>query len=219
MAINDPRKVDIVKAFSRRKFITEVLLYAAGAGVAFSAFSLSHRTTTFTGLPYSIGIIIGAFVIVLALAGLFYVWRCPVCHKFLGFKTNIKACNNCAVVFRGAESDKEKKDSNNDAAEYFRYITIWKKNSAKFFGYLVMVLVINIGLIALCANVTVFNFLKFLVPFTTVIPILVLSNRFQRCPNCGHYFGRYTPVECPECGVRIKDYEPDDDIDIDKITR
>jgi len=40
-----------------------------------------------------------------------------------------------------------------------------------------------------------------------VILIIPISMFFRRCPNCGHYFEKYTitfPKYCPKSGIKLK---------------
>jgi hypothetical protein len=201
MIINTGKEVDVVKSFKRRKGIVKILLYVAGLGLTLTIFSFTHRDPTLTDLPYTteIGIWIGVLAIALIIA--FFVWRCPVCNHFLGFRFSLKSCHNCQVELVQAQVKREISEKE----DYRYYIKLQKANTKKFWFYTCLVLLLNFGLMVILAKY-LSNNLAFFIIITLIIPIFVLQDRLRRCPKCGHHYGRWIPEECPECKAQLKDY-------------
>ena len=103
MAINVDRKVDVIRSFKKRKILVNIFQYVAIAGAVLAVFSLSHRNPTVTGLPYTIEVILGVIVFVIAGVAFSLTWKCPACNKFLGISIKTKACRKCNTVFEGGD--------------------------------------------------------------------------------------------------------------------
>jgi hypothetical protein len=202
MSADNFKETNIPKSINRRKAILNILFYVIIAGAVFAVFALTHREPTLTGLPYATEFLIGLAVFLFSIGASIYTWRCPKCNKFLGFRLGISKCNNCKAELK--EPDIDGADAHDD---YFRYIQIFQSGYLKCWLYIILVLVLNIGLLVLVTKVPAADSLGYLFPFTIFIPFFYLRHKYLRCPKCGYHFGRHIPPECPECKVRIKDYD------------
>src|SRR4030042_5787401 len=97
------KEINVIKSFSRRKTITLILWIIGAACLGVSASSWRHPENSFTDLPRDVEIwgLLAAAMVIFVIS--FFVGRCPVCRKFLGIATNIKACRKCHAVFQGGD--------------------------------------------------------------------------------------------------------------------
>jgi hypothetical protein len=195
LVINDDPKELIIKSFSRRRTISGILLYATLACFALAINSFRHSDPTLTGLSPSLELGLGISVGIGLLVCLFFLWRCPGCNKFLGFKTNLKWCPHCKERLEPDWTKTEKP-----------VMTMFKKKKKTMY---ILMAIMFIGLIPMyIASINpeskiagVFGIIA--IPF--VFGALIYMFITWRCPNCKSYFWyESNPSNCPRCGIRLR---------------
>jgi hypothetical protein len=194
LVINDDPKAPIIKSFSKRRTIAGILLYAVIICFAFAINSFRHSDPTLTGLPPTtelvLGLVIGIGLLIIA----FFLWRCPACNKFLGFKTDLKWCPHC----------KEKLEPDWTKTEKPVMATFKKKKRLVYilggtaFVFMVPMFIASNNpqskIALICA----------IIAGIVDLGIFIFIFVIWRCPNCNKYLGRYVSSNCPRCGVRLR---------------
>ncbi len=96
----------IATSFTRMRIIQTILYILMIICVSFAIFSWRHISDiTLTGMPSSLEIGISSALFVVLVIITYFHWRCPSCHKFLGFNTSIRSCPKCKVQLRKNDYD------------------------------------------------------------------------------------------------------------------
>ncbi len=99
MAVNTPADPKDVRSFKKRRTITYITWIAGAFFWAMMISSLRYPNNNYTALPKNIEpwALFGIGFILFIVS--YFVWRCPVCHKFLGITTATTKCRKCNTVF------------------------------------------------------------------------------------------------------------------------
>jgi predicted Zn-ribbon and HTH transcriptional regulator len=191
----------VLREHARRKSITFIILILAWLAFIIGLFSVLYGET-FTNLTEDT-----EMALFLSIAGAILVftviyWRCANCGHLFLWKLQPKKCDKCGVNL--VKIKEEVVDPN----DWRYYIRLRKKNTLKYYLYLSIIFVVNIGLILLLITAmedatkpTLFVILA----FTFFIPWFIIDRNFLRCPKCEYRFGRRIPEKCPHCKAILKD--------------
>jgi hypothetical protein len=99
MAVNIPKETKNLKSFRWRRTLTYFIWIIGAIFWAVAITSLRNPDAVYTSIPKNIEpwVLFGAGLVLFVIT--YYVWRCPVCHKFLGISTGISKCKKCGTVF------------------------------------------------------------------------------------------------------------------------
>lgn len=99
MSVNKSADPKAVKSFNRRRYTTLFLWIIGGFFWAMMITSLKNPGNSYTALPKNIEpwALFGLGTVIFIIS--YFVWRCPVCHKFLGLSTAAYKCRKCNTVF------------------------------------------------------------------------------------------------------------------------
>jgi hypothetical protein len=100
MAINTPPKEEVIRSFKKRRTFTYLLWIIGGFFLAMMVSSLRFPDNSYTALPKNIEPWVLLAISLVALVTSWFIWHCPVCHKFLGISTAIYKCRKCNTVFQ-----------------------------------------------------------------------------------------------------------------------
>jgi hypothetical protein len=195
LVINDDPKEQIIKSFSKRRTIAGILLYAAIICFAFAINSFRHSNPTLTGLSPNLELGLGVCVGIGLLVCLVFLWRCPGCNKFLGFKTDLKWCPHCKERLEPDWTQIKKP-----------VMAMFKKKKRISYILTAIFCISTIPLFIVVNNpqskiAGTFAALALVIDFGIIIYAFIT----WRCPNCNSYFWfDSNPKNCPRCGVRLR---------------
>jgi len=202
MAINLAPGKDVKKSYRWRKIAVNILLLVAVSCISLVFFTISHHDPlTITGLPYGaeLGLWLGLTIIVFASA--FLLWRCPDCHRFLGFKLRHESCNYCGAKFI---QNIEITDSDVIVIMGRKRIQLNLIMGAMLLaGAMLLILSIKYGYWLSIIGIILF-FIAW--PFSRhrLTHPWVISHFIWRCPKCDEYLGdQENPEECPNCHIKL----------------
>ena len=203
MVINTAPEKDVTKSFSRRKIAVNILLWTAVSGSGLGFFTISHHDPfTLTGLSYGAELGLWWGITVIALVAAFYFWRCPDCHKFIGFTFHSESCEYCGAKFVQTE---EITDS--DAIVIMRRKRIQLNlimGAMLLVGALLMILSIRYGTWLAIVGVAIFLLAWPFSRHRIRQGPLIISYFIWRCPKCDEYLGdEENPEECPNCHTKL----------------
>ena len=201
MNIDPNTKARIIAQFSKLKTI-KYILHVISIGGLFLALSSYRYDNTLTGLSRDTELSIFLGIGVLALVISVIYWRCPNCHKLFWWRLDPKSCRNCGVdlVKPLAKVDENEKN------DYRYYIKLRKADTRKFFLFFFIIIAFNAGLAYLIPTGISSGVFYLIFLLTFGIPLFFIIYRFQRCPKCGHHYGRAVPQKCSHCETQLKDY-------------
>lgn len=97
MAKKKYQEKEIIALFSRRRQMTNIMIYVALFCFAFIFTSRFIQGVSLTGLGNATEVAIALGIFTGAIIGIIYYWRCPNCRKFIGIKPKPEACPHCGA--------------------------------------------------------------------------------------------------------------------------
>jgi hypothetical protein len=99
MTIDIGQTPRLAVAFSRRRMLQRILMYAAYVPVIFALYVRWNPDFTLFGLSWGPLFGMGVGLCVALVVASYLVWRCPACNRFLGMNRHVFTCKHCKTDF------------------------------------------------------------------------------------------------------------------------